>query len=364
LRSAESRLRELERNAQSPLNRTSPAQLAELDELRSQNRSLQSQIQAMGNVPNRDRMEAQIRDLNQKNMTYQIQLDREKIMVDDLKKQLNDARSIKQEVVERGKAANMKIDLLNGELTDARSRVESLEKALVAARQAIRVLQSGGSESTLIPVSNPSTFSSNFGRTGSGLGSLGNSYLPSRRIQLPDELGDSSSSLQFEPNRSSTYPSVRSPASASVQNSARGNSSLQLQAKVQFLDNKNRPAGFTEFFLVEDTLDTIMANEGIQVPTGAGIQSPAEYWARSVQRGYRFPGVAAKIRNALARASLKRIKTNSLGEGNLDNLPAGRYYVVGASTLGQVGVVWSKPVTLNSGDNRINLDLRDAAWAQ
>ena len=364
LRSAETRLREVERGAQSPLNRASPAQLAELDELRVQNRSLQSQLQAMGNVPNRDRIEAQIRDLNQQNTTYQIQLDREKIMVDDLKKQLADARSIKQEVVERGKAANMKIDLLNGELSDSRSRVESLEKALVAARQAIRVLQSGGSESTLIPVSNPSSFSSNAGRTGSGLSSLGNTYLPARRIQLPDELGDRSSSLQFEPNRSSTYPSVRSPASASVQNSARGNSSLQLQAKVQFLDNKNRPAGFTEFFLVKDDLDTIMANEGIQVPTGAGIQSPAEYWARSVQRGYRFPGVAAKIRNALARASLKRIKTNSLGEGNLDSLAAGRYYVVGASTLGQVGVVWSKPVTLNSGDNRINLDLRDAAWAQ
>ena len=67
-------------------------------------------------------------------------------MVDDLKKQLADARSVRQEVVERGKSANMKIDLLNQELGDSRSRVNSLEKALVAARQAIRVLQSGGSE--------------------------------------------------------------------------------------------------------------------------------------------------------------------------------------------------------------------------
>jgi hypothetical protein len=240
-----------------------------------------------------------------------------------------------------------------------------LEKALVAAREAIRVLQSGGSERTLIPVSNPtSSFGTNIGRTGSSLSDFNrNSYLPSRRIQLPDSLGDRSSMLQREAYEPSPFSSSRSP-SARVQNSAQGNSNLQLQAKVQFLDNKNRPAGFTEFFLVEDDLDTILANEGIQVPTGAGIQSPAEYWARSVQRGYRFPGVAAKIRNALARASLKRIKTNSLGEGNLDNLASGRYYVVGASTLGQVGVVWSKPVTLNSGDNRIDLDLRDAAWAQ
>jgi chromosome segregation ATPase len=365
LRNAEARMREMERNAQTPLNRASPAQLAELDKLKVENRSLQSQLQAMGDVPNRDRLETQIRDLNKQNMTYQMQLDREKIMVGDLKKQLADARSIRQEVLERGKSANMKVELLNQELGDARSRVTSLEKALVAAREAIRVLQGGGSERTLIPVSNPtSSFGTNIGRTGGSLSDFNrNSYLPSRRIQLPDSLGDRSSMLQRETFEPSPFSSSRSP-SARVQNSAQGNSNLQLQAKVQFLDNKNRPAGFTEFFLVEDDLDTILASEGIQVPTGAGIESPAEYWARSVQRGYRFPGVAAKIRNALARASLKRIKTNSLGEGNLDNLAAGRYYVVGASTLGQVGVVWSKPVTLNSGDNRIDLDLRDAAWAQ
>ena len=223
LRSAEVRLREMERNAQSPLNRASPAQLAELDKLKVENRSLQSQLQAMGDVPNRDRLETQIRDLNKQNMTYQMQLDREKIMVGDLKKQLPDARSIRQEVLERGKSANMKVELLNQELGDARSRVTSLEKALVAAREAIRVLQSGGSERTLIPVSNPtSSFGTNIGRTGSSLGDFNrNSYLPSRRIQLPDSLGDRSSMLQRETFEPSPFSSSRSP-SARVQNSAQG----------------------------------------------------------------------------------------------------------------------------------------------
>jgi hypothetical protein len=53
-----------------------------------------------------------------------------------------------------------------------------------------------------------------------------------------------------------------------------------------------------------------------------------------------------------------------LGVGNVDDLADGSFYIVGASTLGQVGVVWSKPVNLNNGDNVINLDLNDAAWAQ
>ena len=70
-------------------------------------------------------------------------------------------------------------------------------------------------------------------------------------------------------------------------------------------------------------------------------QSPAEYWARSVQRGYDSQALQRRFVMHFARASLKRIKTNSLGEGNLDNLAAGRYYMVGASTTrpGWSGVV-------------------------
>ena len=68
---------------------------------------------------------------------------------------------------------------------------------------------------------------------------------------------------------------------------------------MQFLDNKVRPAGFTEFFLVNRDLASILSEEGINPPTNQGIQTHSEYWARSVQRGYQFPGVAAKIRNAL-----------------------------------------------------------------
>ena len=42
----------------------------------------------------------------------------------------------------------------------------------------------------------------------------------------------------------------------------------------------------------------------------------------------------------------------------------GRYFIVGASTLGQVGVVWSKLVDIKSGPNNIKLGLSDAIWAE
>ena len=92
-----------------------------------------------------------------------------------------------------------------------------------------------------------------------------------------------------------------------------------------------------------------------------GLQSLQEVY---ISRGYRFPGVAAAIRNALASSSLARIKTNSVGRANLGNLKPGKYFVIGASTLGQVGVVWSKPISLSAGSNALSLDLRDANWAE
>jgi hypothetical protein len=321
----------------------------ELNRVRVENENLKNQLDQLSDAPNRDRIDEQIRELSQSNMNAQVMLDQERAVVQELKRQLADAREIKQEVLERGKSSKLKIDLLNGELSDARFRIESLEKALVSARNAIRVLQDGGSVSSMIPVSTPlgTSYSSNLNRY--TLGST-NRIAPSSSSRFAQ-----SPSTMFIPG-SKDLPSIK--------NTSAGNANLRVQANVKFLDNKVRPAAFTEFFIVEDDLQTILSAENIRLPRAEGIQSFAEFWARSVQRGYKFPGAAAKIRNALARASLRRIKTNSLGEGNLNNLPSGKYYIVGTSPLGQVGVVWSKSISLNNGDNLIGLDLADAAWAQ
>jgi chromosome segregation ATPase len=352
LASLQSRMRDFETGGIQRNSQIDSSQLGEIEELKSQNNLLKEQLASTSNLPSQNDLENRISDLNQRNLTLTVELDQERIIIDDLKNELSDARSIKQEVLERGKSSKIKVDLLNDELSDAKTRVNSLEKALVAAREAIRVLQGGGNQGSMIQVSNPSNFANNV-RTSRMNTRSPSSYSSRRRDSLPE----------YAPIRPrNILQSSSNPVS--VRNEEGGNANLQIQAKVQFLDNKVRPAGFTEFFLVDRKLSEILSAEGIKPPTQDGIQTHAEYWARSVQRGYQFPGIAAKIRNALARSSLRRIKTNSLGVGNVDDLSDGKFFIVGASTLGQVGVVWSKPVNLNSGDNVINLDLNDAAWAQ
>ena len=67
-------------------------------------------------------------------MSAQIQLDQEGSKY-SLSKELADARNIKQEVLDRGRSAAMKVELLNDELANTRNRMQSLEKALIGARK-------------------------------------------------------------------------------------------------------------------------------------------------------------------------------------------------------------------------------------
>ena len=335
-------------------NPTNAADSAEIMRLREQNQRLQSQLISSSAIPQRDELDRKIRDLNQKNLTAQIQLDQERSKVEDLRNQLAEARNIKQGVLERGQSSNIKVQLLNEELNNANSRISSLENALVAARGAIQILKnSKASPSSTFQVSSPRnvqvTNSQNFRNLNS------NTSVP-----IPSRIS--------RPYRPQTPPSVGLLSTSSVsprtQNIPSGDASLQLKAQVQFLNNKNRPAGFTEFFVSRDNLETILRQSSIRIPLSQGIDSSAELWARSIQRGYRYPGVSSAIRNALANSSLSRIKTNSIGEASIENIETGQYFIVGASTLGQVGVVWSKPIVLRPGFNQISLDLRDAAWAE
>ena len=362
----EGRLREAMSNARglpsaipSEVVSNSDALNQEVAQLKEQNEQLLEKLRTPSIIPERDQLDRRIRDLNQKNLMAQIQLDQERSRVEDLRKQLAESRDIKQEIVERGQSANLKVGLLNDELDDSRKRIFSLEQALISAREAIRVLKLNDG-STNIQVSVPSS-------------RRYNQYTPStldrsRRYVTSTKPIYPSSSI---PSPTTPLPNARKIglgskvlSSPSIQQLPAGDSSIQLSAQVQFLNNKNRPAGFSEFFLVKNDLNTILNNSGIRIPSGKNIKSTAELWARSVQRGYRYPGVASSIRNALATNSLARLKTNSIGQANLDDIEPGNYFVIGTSPLGQVGVVWSKSVRLNPGANSIVLDLRDAEWAQ
>ena len=124
----------------------SNSQKIELENLRQQNQRLQDQLASATAGSDRNLFEQQIRELNQKNLTASVQLDEERRRSLNLERELQDALDIKRGIIEKGESANLKVELLNDELATAQGRIQALEKALIGAREVIRVLQSGGNE--------------------------------------------------------------------------------------------------------------------------------------------------------------------------------------------------------------------------
>ena len=142
----------------------------------------------------------------------------------------------------------------------------------------------------------------------------------------------------------------------------RGTAKVNFEVVVQFLNNQTKPASNVEFFLTQGAgIEDVVAGVGVRLPDE--IKSAAELWARSIHRGYSYPGMAAKIRDSLSQAAVARFKTNSSGMARLENLPVGRYFVIGAAPMGAVGVVWSQPVDVSDG-TKVRLDLRNVAFAK
>ncbi|MBT3668558.1 MAG: hypothetical protein HN548_13850 [Opitutae bacterium] len=150
-------------------------------------------------------------------------------------------------------------------------------------------------------------------------------------------------------------------------NQLNGNCNFQFEAVVTSLNGKSKEAFYTEFFILPYNLEHIIRKGGIELNDYSGIDTYAELWARSRKNAFLFPDVHKKIRSLLLdfedNGDGKRIRTDVNGSASINGLKAGKYFVIGTAALGKVGVTWSVPVTLNSGNNKISLTLANCSWS-
>jgi len=141
---------------------------------------------------------------------------------------------------------------------------------------------------------------------------------------------------------------------------------LSFDAGISLQNGKYEEAFYTEFFLLPNSLEIILKRNGFSVDEISNIGSVAELWAKSNKHPYQFPGVLKSIRNALLEEVAKgdgfRIRTDLNGNGVLNNIPVGVYFLVGNASLGITGVTWNLPLNLKEGQNRIALTSQNASW--
>ena len=144
-------------------------------------------------------------------------------------------------------------------------------------------------------------------------------------------------------------------------------SSLYFEAVVTALNGKSKEAFYTEFFILDRDLETILRKAGINLEEYSSINTYSELWARSRKNAFLFPGVQKKIRTALLslveKGEGRRVRTDVDGAAEIIGLEKGRYFVIGTAMLGKVGVTWSVPISLELGSNKISLTLANCSWS-
>jgi hypothetical protein len=124
------------------------------------------------------------------------------------------------------------------------------------------------------------------------------------------------------------------------------------------------PVHYKEFFVLPKSLESLLKESNIQAPQGRDVDSLSELWAKSLKNGFSYPGVAAKIRAVLSEQSVARGRTNSRGEVELDSIAPGIYFIVGATSSGLEGTVWSQQINVKPGSNAVSLSSDNASWAR
>ena len=146
-----------------------------------------------------------------------------------------------------------------------------------------------------------------------------------------------------------------------------GGCNLQFDAVVTALNGKNKEAFYTEFFIIDEDVESVLRKGGIELSDFSGIDSYAELWARSRKNSFLFPNVQKNIRSLLLKlvenGQGQRVRTDINGAATLENLPSGRFFVVGTASLGKVGVTWDVPIVLQKGANKLSLTLANASWS-
>ncbi len=143
---------------------------------------------------------------------------------------------------------------------------------------------------------------------------------------------------------------------------------LEFDAVVTLQNGKNKEIFYTEFFLIERTFSSVIQSGGLYLDQYGQAGSYEQLWALSRKSPFDFPGVHKRIRDLLMeeveRQRGHRVRTDIDGFAKFGRIPTGRFYLVGMSPVGRVGIVWNCPVRLGQGANKISLTLANATWSE
>jgi hypothetical protein len=154
-------------------------------------------------------------------------------------------------------------------------------------------------------------------------------------------------------------PSEASTAAPSPAVAAPQTGNISIEVGIIYKMGGNQPVARTEFMLLDQSLENILAEAG--VPQGqTGVLSSYAF-ARLYPN--QFPGMAERAQAAIKQHTVQSVSTDFSGKAQFTDIKPGNYYIGGlASTRGGFAI-WNLPVEVKAGQNSFLLDQNNAATA-
>ncbi|HXG82481.1 MAG TPA: zinc ribbon domain-containing protein [Pyrinomonadaceae bacterium] len=166
-----------------------------------------------------------------------------------------------------------------------------------------------------------------------------------------------SSTMSVPPMSTTTAPPTSSQTISGAPGStitapAPDKGTVTLEAKIQTSSGGVQPVRAERFYLLDKDLESILSEAGIEDETGQGLVNA---YGLAVVYPSRYADTNRKVASAIAKHIVYRAQTDGSGKASMKDVKPDSYYLYGITKTASGFAVWSSPVSINAGQNELNL---------
>ncbi len=164
-----------------------------------------------------------------------------------------------------------------------------------------------------------------------------------------------SSTMSVPPMSGTTAPPTSSQNVPSVPGSTitvPDKGTVTLEAKIATNSGGVQPVRAERFYLLDKDLESILNEANIEDETGQGVINA---YGLAVVYPSRYADINKKAASAIAKHIVYRAQTDGSGKASMKDVKPDNYYLYGITKTGTGFAVWSSPVSINAGQNELNL---------
>lgn len=145
---------------------------------------------------------------------------------------------------------------------------------------------------------------------------------------------------------------VTSVPGEAVATTAPDKGTVSLEAKITTASGSTQPVRSESFYLLDKDLESILSDADIEDETGQGLTNA---YALSVLYPERYADTRRKALAAINKHVVYKTLTDAGGRASMKDVKPDSYYLFGITKTKTGFAVWSSPVSINAGQNALNL---------